>query len=378
MIIFFSVVLIIYFSVSWYVYSRGTLALAGSGFQKAFKWAFWLMASTFIIGQILERGSPNAFARAVTLTGSLWLAFFLYALLFVVVVDFFRLLHHFFHVFPQSLTTGVLSGKMLFVYGVTIALVVATGGYFNAQHPRVREVNIEIPKKGAQRDSLRIVLATDVHLGVIWQKDRAQKLLHDINAQKPDLVIFVGDLVDHNPVPVVENDIGKCFEKIEAPLGVFATTGNHEFIGEADISIDYFTGHGVTYIRDSIYTIDNIVQLAGREDREKVNFTGIKRKTIDELLTAKTIDLPLLLLDHQPVEYDKVAAHGIDLMVSGHTHKGQLWPLGFLTRLVYENDFGLIKKGNTHFYTSSGYGSWGPPVRTGNRPELVVFNITFK
>jgi len=89
-------------------------------------------------------------------------------------------------------------------------------------------------------------------------------------------------------------------------------------------------------------------------------------------------NLPSILLDHQPVEYNTVAKHGIDLMLSGHTHKGQLWPLSFITNAVFENHYGLLKKGTSWFYTSSGYGTWGPPVRIGNQPELVVFNITLK
>lgn len=376
--IFFSIVMLVYFAVSWYIYSRGSMALQNTNFQKIFKWTFWIMSSLFIVGQILERGNPNTFARLVSLSGSMWLAFFLYAILYVIFVDLFRLIHHYFQLFPNSLTTGFLSGKMLFIYGFLFAFGVSTYGYFNAKTPIIKHISLEIPKKQSTRDSLKIVLATDVHLGVIWQKDRAEKLMNDINAQNPDMVLFAGDLVDHNPVPVVKNNMGECFENINAPLGIYATTGNHEFIGQADISIDYFTKHGVQYIRDSIFTIENTIQIIGREDREKINFTGVKRKELSEIIGRLNPQLPAILIDHQPVEYDKVASYGLDLMVSGHTHKGQLWPLGWVTKLVYENDFGLIKKQNTNFYTSSGYGSWGPPARTGNKPELVVFTIYLK
>lgn len=378
MIIFFSIVLSIYFLGNWYVFSRGMKALDGTAFRNVFKWCFWIVTSTFIIGQILERGNPGLVAQTITHIGSVWLAVFLYLFLFVFLVDFFRLLQYFFHLFPASLTSGVLSPKMLFIYGISIALLTTAAGYINARTPVVREVNLEIDKKKSSRSELKIVLVTDVHLGVLIGKNRAHRLLQQINAQQPDLVIFAGDLVDHNPMPVVKNNIGDCFSKIKAPLGVYAVTGNHEFIGEADISIGYFTDNGVQYIRDSIINIDNIVQIAGREDREKKQFTGIERKTADELLSAKQADLPLLLIDHQPVEYNKAIQYGVDLMMSGHTHRGQLWPFRYITSAVYENHHGLMKKGDTFFYTSSGYGTWGPPVRTGNRPEVVVFNIKFR
>jgi uncharacterized protein len=378
MLLFVLAVTVIYTAVSWYIYSRGAKALEGTNFLKTFKWAYWILAATFIIGQFLERGNPGLLARIISHIGSVWLAFFLYLLLFALVIDIFRVFQYFFTLFPISLTSGVFSGKMLFIYGVSIASIVTIGGYINAHYPITKEVEVEIDKKQSSRDELKVVLATDVHLGVILGKNHAIKLMEKINGQNPDIVIFAGDLVDHNPVPVVKNNMGACLEKINAPLGVYAITGNHEFIGKPEISIDYFTKHGVRYIRDSIITIDGVIQIAGRDDREKKQFTGEERKSIDEVLNNKEENLPLILLDHQPVDYAKAEKYGVDLMLSGHTHKGQLWPFSYLTNAIYVNHFGLKHIGKSWFYTSSGFGTWGPPVRVGNRPELVVFKIKLK
>ncbi len=269
MLLFVLAATVIYTAVSWYVYSRGAKALEGTNFLKTFKWAYWILAATFIIGQFLERGNPGLLARIISHIGSVWLAFFLYLLLFALVIDIFRVFQYFFTLFPISLTSGVFSGRMLFIYGVSIASIVTIGGYINAHYPITKEVEVEIDKKQSSRDELKVVLATDVHLGVILGKNHAIKLMEKINGQSPDIVIFAGDLVDHNPVPVVKNNMGACLEKINAPLGVYAITGNHEFIGKPEISIDYFTKHGVKYIRDSIITIDGVIQIAGRDDREK-------------------------------------------------------------------------------------------------------------
>lgn len=377
MIIFFSVVTIIYGSVNWYVFSRGFKALETTNAQTAFTWIYWILAASFIVGQVLERGDPGGFSRAISLTGSIWLAFFLYILLAVVFIDIIRLFNHWFHFVPESLSTGILSGKMLFAYSAVLALLITAYGYYNAWTPRIKEVNLSMDKRQSKVDNLKVVLATDVHLGVLLRNKKADQLLKDIKAQNPDIVIFGGDLVDHNPVPVVKNNMGQYFQQIDAPLGVYAVTGNHEFIGHVEISVDYFTEHGVRYLRDTLHTIDGVIQIAGRNDREGLNYTGSKRKPLDVLLKNKNVDLPLLLIDHQPVEYSKAAQNGVDLMMSGHTHKGQLWPFNFITRLVFENDYGLMQKGKSYFYTSTGYGTWGPPVRTGNRPELVVFNMSF-
>ena len=379
MTIFFAVFSILYFAVNWYVYSHGLRALEETNATKIFTWVYWILTASFIIGQVLERGNPGSFSRAISLSGSIWLAFFLYALLLVLSIDIIRLLNHFIHFIPESLTSGILSGKQIFIYSAIFLLSVTFYGYINAWNPRIKEVNVTLNKKQSTVDKLKVVFVSDVHLGVLIRNKKADQLLKDINAQHADLVLFGGDLVDHNPVPVVENDMGKYFQQINAPLGVYAVTGNHEFIGHVEISVNYFSEHGVSYLRDTLLTIENIIQIAGRDDRASANYNGNgRRKTIDELLKDATPDLPLLLLDHQPVEYDQAVSNSVDLMMSGHTHKGQLWPLGYITKSMFENDYGLYEKGKTLFYTSSGYGTWGPPVRTGNRPELVVFNITFQ
>ena len=375
MIIIFSVFILLYGAVNWYVYSRGVKALEETNTTKIFTWIYWILTASFILGQFLERGNPGTFSRIISLSGSIWLAFFLYALLLVLAIDIVRLANHFFHFIPS----GVLSGKMLFIYGVTILLSITIYGYINAWNPRIKEVNISLNKKQSTADNLKVVFVSDVHLGVLLRNKKADQLLKDINAQNADLVLFGGDLVDHNPVPVVENDMGKYFQQINAPLGVYAITGNHEFIGHVEVSVNYFSEHGVTYLRDTIQTIAGIIQIVGRDDRSSAGYNSNgRRKTMEELLKDANPDLPLLLLDHQPVEYDFAKQLGVDLMMSGHTHKGQLWPLGYITKSMFENDYGLYEKEGTLFYTSSGYGTWGPPVRTGNRPELVVFNITFK
>ncbi len=378
MIVFVLIALIVIGGISWYMYSRGVKALEGSAVRTFFTWIFWILIGTFVLGQIFERGNPGMFEITVSRIGSTSLAFLLYLLLFVLFVDLVRVFQHYFHFIPSSLTEGVLSGRMLFFYGISIAAAVTIGGAVNARNPIVKEINLSIDKKDSQKDKLKVVLATDVHLGVMLGQNHAQKLVDQINAQKPDLVLFGGDLVDHNPNPVMKFDMGTFFEKINATYGVFATTGNHEFMGKPDVTVEYFGKHGVKFIRDSIVTIDGVVEIVGRDDKDKTQMTGIKRKSIENILQGNKQNLPLLLIDHQPVEYDIAKEQGVDLMVSGHTHKGQLWPLSFFTNLIYENHFGLMQKGNSWFYTSSGYGTWGPPVRTGNRPELVVFNLALK
>jgi predicted MPP superfamily phosphohydrolase len=123
--------------------------------------------------------------------------------------------------------------------------------------------------------------------------------------------------------------------------------------------------------------MDEKFYIIGREDRDKPRFSSRKRKNTEQLLTNLDKSKPLILLDHQPFEMDIKELMGIDLTLSGHTHHGQMWPLNYITKAIYEVSWGYKKKGNTHIYVSSGVGGWGPPVRIGNRPEIVLINLHF-
>ena len=376
--IFFSIVSIIYFLVNWYVVSRGIKALSGTSFQLIFKWSYWLLTLSFLIGQILERGQPTMLARVVTHIGSVWLAVFLYLLIFTLIADLVRVLDARWHFFPNPLFSFVSNGVLIFITAWVFALGIVGAGWLNARYPRIHEVEVRIDKPLGDKKELKIALASDIHMGAMIGKKRIRGLVEKINSQKVDMVLLAGDLVDHNPFFVKAADIGPEFLKVNAPMGMYAVAGNHEFIGHAEVSIDYLKQYGIQYIRDTIVTVDNLLQIAGRDDRERHAHDGVSRKPIEEVMQNLKPELPLILMDHQPVEYARAEEFGVDLMVSGHTHKGQLWPFGYITRAVFENDYGLLQRGKTWFYTSSGYGTWGPPVRTGNRPELVLITLKGK
>jgi len=161
-------------------------------------------------------------------------------------------------------------------------------------------------------------------------------------------------------------------------LGVYACTGNHEYIGGGDPSIHYLEQNGITVLRDSVALIGDAFYLVGREDLQKKYSTHENRASLEDLLEGLDFSKPIIMLDHQPYALDKVEEAGVDLQISGHTHHGQLWPLGYVTQKIFEVSRGYKKKGETHFYVSTGYGTWGPPVRTGNRPEIVLFQLKFQ
>jgi len=159
-------------------------------------------------------------------------------------------------------------------------------------------------------------------------------------------------------------------------MGVYASTGNHEYIGGVERSVEYLVEHGITVLRDTSLVIDSVFILAAREDRDK-NRSQTPRLTINELLEHLDHTKPIILLDHQPYKLNDAMLAGIDLQISGHTHHGQLWPFGYITQKIFEVSRGYKQKGNSHFIVSTGFGTWGPPIRTGNRPEIMEITLSF-
>lgn len=376
-LIFFSIVSLIYILLNWLLLSRGLKAFNPGSSRTWFIVGYSILAFTFIAGQIIERGAPGYFGKLISQIGSVWLAVFFYSLLFVLVVDVVRLLNFWFDFIPNDWKTTFLSAKSLFILCLVIVFSLVSFGFFNAMNPITNKIDIRISKSSLSDKELKVVFVSDVHIGAVLGKNRLKGLIQRINAQDPDVVLFGGDLVDHNPYFLTHSDMGKEFLKLNARLGVFAVAGNHEFIGNVDVSIDYLSKFGVKYLRDTSIILNNELVLAGRDDIDKARFVGEPRKQLENILNTND-SLPIILIDHQPVDYDKAEKLGVDLMLSGHTHKGQLWPFGYVTAKIYKNDYGLMQKSTTHFYTSSGYGTWGPPVRIGNKPELVVFSIKGK
>jgi len=271
---------------------------------------------------------------------------------------------------PQ-MTKYVIFSVVMSVSGLIILL-----GYLNADSVKIKKINL-YSDKTSNIKQLKIVAASDIHAGIIMDSKRIKKFVNEINKLNPDIVLFAGDVVDEDIEPVIKDNIGDEFKNIKSKYGVFAITGNHEYIGGADKSIEYLEKYNINYLRDESVTIENIT-IIGREDKEKPRFTKIERKNLKELVDSVNKDNYLILMNHQPFNLYESVENNIDLQLSGHTHHGQMFPLNFITGLLYEVSWGYKQINNTHFYVSSGYGTWGPPVKTSSYSEIVEITLNFK
>ena len=373
------IVLAIYISCNLYILIRGIQALPQITYLRILSSiSIILPAAAFIFGEYSEKTGLLADNRILIIIGSIWLAFLLYTVLLTFAIDLVRGLNYFFNFLPDKTwmeEKNIPLKLMGFITSVTTVIVLT--GYIIASSPVIRTLDIEINKNAGNINNLNIVMAADIHLGNIIGTNKLSKLVKKINSLNPDIVLFPGDIFDETLKPVVKNNHGEILESIESKYGVYAVTGNHEYIGGVKDAVKYLLKHNVDLLRDEKIIIDNSFVLIGREDLSMGRFTDKTRKNLDQILDGVDRTMPLILLDHQPYSINESVKTGIDLHLSGHTHNGQLWPFNYITRALYIISHGYLKVDNTHIYVTNGYGTWGPPVRTTGRPEIVNIRVSF-
>lgn len=329
----------------------------------------------YLAGRLGERILPEAVSHAFSMIGSYWLGIMFYALWVLAAVDLMRGLNEGFHFLPHALTRGPWLGRAIFL--VVLGLVLY--GLWNARHPIVNRYNLTIGKKAGSLGELHIVLVSDIHLGAIMNNGRLAALVERVNALKPDLILLAGDVIDENVERVIRQDMRMNLSRLQAPFGVYAVLGNHEYLGgHVREALAYMAEAGVHMLRDASVKVADSFYLVGRDDRSARHFTGQGRRPLANLLEGLDLSLPVIALDHQPSHLEEAERAGVDLQLSGHTHKGQLFPIQLLTRHLFADDFGLLEREDFRVVVSSGFGTWGPPLRVGNRPEIVEIDVHFR
>lgn len=375
LIVFLTVVLSVYSTVNYYIFTTGLSAIP-QNYRAAYTAAYLFLFLSYIAGRFLERKFPNAVSTFFIWVGSFWLGAMVYYLQITILIDLFRLANTIFNFLPPAFYTEEY--KLIFFTAINIAVVfIVLFGYLNARSPVTRKLNISIDKKAGELKDLKIAVASDIHLGTIIARRSIERIVRRINSIGADIVLLPGDVVDEDIGPVIKRNLGEFLRNIKSKYGTYAVTGNHEYIGGAEAACRYLEEHGIIELRDRYVKIADSFYVVGREDRASKGFAGIIRKPMAELLNGIDSSMPVILMDHQPVHLEEAEKYGVDLQLSGHTHHGQLWPFNFITKKIYEVSMGYKKKGNTHIYVSCGVGSWGPPIRTGNRPEILQIDLQF-
>ena len=271
MVVFFTIVLTIYSLANIYLFYKGYNALPVLKNNKLlYALCFFLLSVVFIVAKILESRHSSVISDALNIIGGFWMAFMLYGFLFFFLSDI---------ILVALRIPGIVSGETIllfrkwsFIITVVLSSLLITGGFINAVIPHIKEYNISINKSAGNIKSLRIAAVSDIHLGSIIRKRSIKKLSGILKEMKPDIILLLGDIIDGEIGPVLRGDLLQYFTYPDCTDGLYAITGNHEFIGGGSRTIPYIESKGIRVLKDEIVTIPGGIQLIGRIDKDSYRF----------------------------------------------------------------------------------------------------------
>jgi len=357
-VIFIVIVLSVYGGMHWFIYQRVASGLVFSAGQRLALKLFLLAGGlSFFVAEFLGRRKPIHLLR---FTGSVWLGIVAIALAVFVL---------------EALLSLLLPGsrRILVLASLAVISLVSAVSIFNGQrYPAVRRVEVPVRNLPAELAGMTIVHLSDLHLGNLISIDRLRWIVSRVNELAPDLICVTGDILDGD-VCRSEEYCALLFE-MKAKHGVVAVTGNHEFYAGIDLFTELARRSHWRVLRNEAWSLDGKLDVIGLDDDagKSFKFSG---PDLPAALRSATANVPKLLLYHRPDAFAQAVRLGIDLQLSGHTHAGQIPPMDFLVWLTYRYPAGLYRLGSSHIHTSSGTGTWGPPMRFLSRSEIVELTL---
>ena len=238
---------------------------------------------------------------------------------------------------------------------------------YHAYLPTVRHYRVVLDKPLAK--PLRIGVASDLHLGILFGARQLDKLAGIMQQEKADIILLPGDIMDDDTAAYEAEHMQPHLSKLRAPLGVYATLGNHDLFGAQRQITRAIEAAGITVLNDEIIETGGLTVIGRPDDLDK------GRLKTAELLKQADTSKPVVLLDHRPSEIELHSTLPIDIQVSGHVHNGQIFPANFIVRAINRLHYGYEKIGNGHFFVTSGYGFWGIPLRLGSQSEVLIIDV---
>ncbi|WP_298039619.1 metallophosphoesterase [uncultured Desulfuromonas sp.] len=369
LLVFLTVFLSLYSAMHALVY-RGIRPLLPEGFRLRLPGLLFLALTVTapVSARLLERLGQEAPARSMAFFGYLWMGFLFLAFSGFVLLLLIGLARRLFWLFSRQSNPPSWRSRAGAVTVLTCALLTGAYGFYEAGQLRVESVRIETDKLPAGVERIRVAQISDLHLGLILRRGTAEKLAAAIRELEPDLLVSTGDMVDarihHLPELIAP------FAALSPPLGKFAVTGNHEYYAGISQAGEFLRRCGFTLLRGESAAVGPGLLLAGIDDP-----AGGEDPDELALLKKGAPDRYTILLKHRPW-VDKEALAHFDLQLSGHAHRGQIFPFNLVTGLEYPMQDGLYAlAGGARLYTSRGTGTWGPPIRVLSPPELTLIEI---
>lgn len=337
---------------------------------------FAILVLVSVIGLVRIKYLPDILRSRLYLVGSYWLAAMSYIIITLVMVDLIRFLDSWAGILPQVVKSNPDFPFYMGLVFITLLTVLMIYGTWNARTIKVTSYDIHIPKQAGALSQLHIALISDTHLGTI-DDQRHKKIIDKLNSLKPDIVLVAGDITDD--IALFEKlGISNDFRTIRSTYGMYASFGNHEYF-QKDLGVitDQLEQAGMYVLRDEYAKVAESFYLVGREDKSSIMVSGKKRKALEELMQDMDLKLPVIMLDHKPIDLEEAKNAGVDLQLSGHTHKGQFSPFNLITRKIFKKDYGYLKTESLQLIVTSGAATWGPPIRIGTSSEVVHIIVNF-
>ncbi len=373
---FIAVMLTVYFGSHVYLGLRLLSALRIDG-TPALWWVAGLsllMAFLFPAARLAARTSLGWLGRALDLAASLWLGALLYLVLFSAALQIagFALQRTGSYPAVERLLAVDPGLAGIAIVAAATVLTVASGLVSATRVTRVTDLTVPIRDLPGDLDGFTLVQLSDVHLGTIVGRRKLERIVERVNGLDADLVVVTGDLVDGDLAGLQE--MVEPLSRLEARHGVLAVTGNHEFFAGVDRAVRLITAASIRVLRNEATRLPGGLMVYGVDDPQG-RFVGGGRVGLADVIGPEARGAPSILLYHQPVGFETAAALGVDLVLSGHTHGGQLWPLSWISRIFYPRRAGHHVLGDSHLYVSAGTGTWGPPMRVGAPPEIARIRL---
>lgn len=354
---------------------------------------YLLCASTMILGGLLPKSDFQVFLHKL---GNYWLGIFIYIVFNILVADIIVLMLKFVNKRRKINLLGSLKGYYIIgIIVISVSVFFCTYGFIHAQSITKTSYNITVDKSIDGTDSLKIALLADFHLGYNVGSKKMEQMVEQVNNMNADLVVIAGDIFDNN-YDALDNpdELIAILQGINSRLGTYVVYGNHDvtetLIGGFSITSrtlafrdermnEFLEKCGFTVLTDDIVTLDNgNIYLIGRLDREKAGDGTSDRMSINKLMENVDKSKVIIDLEHEPANLDGIANSGVDIMLCGHTHAGQFFPLTIVQPLAWQNYHGYLKVGNMHNFVTSGVGLYGPNMRVFTDSEVMEINVNFK
>jgi len=378
MILFLITFFLVYGGMHLYLFARVKSAfLLGTGSSICFVIVCIFMIFAPILVRILEQHGLENLARFLAYAGYIWMGLLLIFIAASFTIDLYRFIVYVEGlVLPKGIFMPKPSPLFSCLFPLLLSVCVNAYGYFEAKNIQTEWITVESEKIPENIGKVRIVQISDVHIGIIVRGKRLGKMVEEVKKTSPDILVSTGDLMDGQMNNLAEPMA--LLQSIQTRYGKFAITGNHEFYAGLRESVDFMKHSGFTVLRGEGKTIPDIINIAGIDDPAG-RYMGQGREVVEERLLAQfPRERFTLLLKHQPVP-DTDAIGLFDLQLSGHTHKGQIFPFSVITKLFFPKHAGYFNlPKQSRLYVSRGTGTWGPPIRFLASPEITVIDLVHK